>query len=74
MEVFTASPLLLKFRLGRLSLTVMKPRIAVCEQETEPCSPGSWVTSLALPDREMLLFEKAFLTSLQWGIWDNTLG
>ena len=44
MEVFIPSPLLLKFRLGRLSLTLVKPRIAICEQEAAPCSPGSWVT------------------------------
>lgn len=44
MEVFTPSPSLLRFRLGRLSLTLMKPRVAVCEQEAEPSSPSPWTT------------------------------
>lgn len=41
LEEFTPSPLLLKFRLGRLSLTLMKQREADCEEEAEhslaPC-------------------------------------
>lgn len=73
MEGFTPSPLLLKFRRGRLSLTLMKPRIAVCAQEAEPSSPLGHI-SLSPPNRAMLLFQKAFVTSLQLGIWDNTLG
>lgn len=30
--------------------------------------------ALSPPGREMLLFQKAFVTSLEWGIWDNSLG
>lgn len=74
MEVFTSSPLLLKFRLGRLSLTLTKPRIAVCEQETAQFPRPLGHISLSPPGREMLLFQKAFVTSLEWGIWDNGLG
>lgn len=66
MEVSTPSPLLLKFRLGRQSLALQKPRIA--------SSPGPWATYPYLHQTEMLLFGKASVTSLQWGLWDNTLG
>lgn len=62
---------------GGLSLTLMKPKTVSRRQSPGSQALGSHVvtsTTRYLHHTEVLLFQMAFLSSLQWGEWDNTLG